>query len=364
MDQDSSNQEAKMTGRERVIKALDFDHPDRAPRDLWWLPAVEITQKEELENLLQRFPIDIGTPTFSPGVSNRGGGLPFMPRTRSGGGARTALPRKGKYVDEWGSIWQVGEDGLIGQVKGPALGVLAEVDHFSPPWEYLESTDLDEVNRSCALDDRFMLSDICARPFERMQFLLGTQEFFLELAYGRQKLFTLREMVHEYDLSHIRMWLATDVDGIFMMDDWGAQDRLLISPKLWREFLKPLYREYCDLVHEHGKYVFFHSDGYIEPLFDDLIEIGVDALNCQLFCMDVGEVANRYRGRITFWGEIDRQRLLPFGHPSEIRQAVYQIRRLLGDGKGGVIAQCEWGKDNPRENIEAVFSAWSDPLPE
>ncbi len=61
---------------------------------------------------------------------------------------------------------------------------------------------------------------------------------------------------------------------------------------------------------------------------------------------------------------MDRQRLLPFGHPGEIREAVYRLRRLFEDGRGGVIAQCEWGKDNPRENIEAVFNAWNDPLPE
>lgn len=351
-----------MTRRERVIKALEFDYPDRAPRDLWWLPAVTVTQKEELENILKKFPMDIGTPKFTPGVSHGEKGLPFIPRTRSSGSSRTALLRKGKYVDEWGSIWQVGEDGLIGEVKEPALDDLEKVDHFLPPWEYLESTDLSEVNPSCAEDDKFMLSDICARPFERMQFLLGTEQFLLELAYGRKELFALREMVHEYNLSHIRRWLETDVDAILMMDDWGAQDRLLISPAVWREFLRPLYREYCDLVHEHGKYVFFHSDGYIEPVLDDVVEIRIDALNAQLFCMDIERIAERYRGKITFWGEIDRQRLLPFGHPSEIKQAVYRMRKLLDDGKGGVIAQCEWGKQNPRENIEAVFTTWSEPL--
>lgn len=351
-----------MTGRQRIIKALNFDHPDRPPRDLWWLPAVEMTQKEELEDLLKRFTMDIGTPIFKPGIGKTRKGLPFVPRSRSCGCAPAARTRRGKYVDEWGSIWQIGESGLIGEVKEPPLDDLAKVDHFSPPWEYLETTDLGDVNKNCGQDGRFMLSDICARPFERMQFLLGSQEFYLELAYGSKKLFRLREMVHEYNLKHISMWLETDVDAIFMMDDWGAQRSLLISPQHWREFLKPLYRDYCDLVHQHGKYVFFHSDGYIEPVLEDVIEVGIDALNCQLFCMDIEKLANRYKGKITFWGEIDRQRLLPFAHPSEIKQAVHRIRRLLDDGRGGVIAQCEWGKNNPRDNIEAVFSAWDEPL--
>jgi len=351
-----------MTGRERVIKAIRFKHPDRVPRDLWWLPAVEMTQKKELENLLKRIPMDIGTPDFKAGVSNRQKGQPTI--LVPGSHPPIALPKKGKYVDEWGSIWHVGEDGIIGEVKEPALDDLSKIDKFFPPWEYLKSTDLNEVNRNCAESDKFMLSDICARPFERMQFIRGTQEFFIDLAYGNKEVFKLRDMVHEYNLKHIKMWLETDVDGIFMMDDWGAQDNLLISPNLWREFLKPLYAEYCDLIHKYHKYVFFHSDGWIEDIYKDIVEIGIDVINSQLFCMNIEKLAQKYKGKITFWGEIDRQRLLPFGSTDEITKAVYRVRRALDDGTGGVIAQCEWGKNNPQENIESVFNAWNKSLEE
>ena len=65
---------------------------------------------------------------------------------------------------------------------------------------------------------------------------------------------------------------------------------------------------------------------------------------------------------MTFWGEIDRQHILPYGTPDEVRGAVLRVRHILDDGHGGVIAQCEWGKDNTRRNIEAVFRAWLEPL--
>ena len=356
-------QESKMTGRERVIKTLEFDYPDRAPRDLWWLPAVEMTQKKELENLLKKMPMDIGTPKFKAGVSDRQKGKSTILVSSVRNHPLDTLHKKGKYVDEWGSVWYVGEDGVAGEVKEPILDDLSKIDKFSPPWEYLESTDLSEVNKSCAESDRFMLSDICARPFERMQFIRGTENFFIDLAYGSKGTFKLRDMIHEYNLKHIKMWLKTDVDGIFMMDDWGAQSSLLIAPSLWREFLKPLYKEYCDLVHKYNKYVFFHSDGYIEAVFDDIIEIGIDAVNCQLFCMDIEKLAERCKGKITFWGEIDR-RLLSFGNVDKITEDVYRVRRALDDGRGGVIAQCEWGKNNSKENIQAVFNAWNKPLKE
>lgn len=351
-----------MTSKERVTRALNFDHPDRTPRDLWRLPAVEMTQKEELNNLLKRIPMDIDTPEHKVGSSQRQKGQhrALVP----GSHGPTLMPRKGKYVDEWGSVWHVAEDGLVGEVKEPVLDDLSKIAGFSPPWEYLETTDLSKVNRYCAETDKFMLSGICARPFERMQFVRGTEKLFIDLACQTKEIFKLRDMIHDYNLKRIKMWLETDVDGILMMDDWGAQNSLLISPALWRGFFKPLYSEYCDLIHEQGKYVFFHSDGWIEDLYDDFIEMKVNAINSQLFCMNIEGLAEKYKGKIAFWGEIDRQRILPFGNVQEVTKAVYRVRRALDDGTGGVIAQCEWGKNNRKQNIEAVFNAWNRPLEE
>jgi hypothetical protein len=194
--------------------------------------------------------------------------------------------------------------------------------------------------------------------FERMQFLRGSEALYMDLGYGVSELFKLRDMINDFFLREIELWCKTDVDGIRFFDDWGAQRSLLMSPKMWREIFKPLYAEYCRLIHGAGKFVFVHSDGHIDAIIPDLIEIGVDALNAQLFCMDIEELGRKYKGNITFWGEIDRQRLLPYGEPEEIREAVGRVRQALDTGHGGVIAQLEWGKPDPRENIEAAYEAW------
>jgi hypothetical protein len=180
----------------------------------------------------------------------------------------------------------------------------------------------------------------------------------MDIALLPREFFELRDIVHGFFLAELEHWVKTDVDGISFMDDWGSQTSLLISPESWRTLFKPLYQEYCDLIHSHGKYVFFHSDGHIEEIIPELIEIGVDALNSQLFCMDLERIASRFKGQITFWGEIDRQWLLPFGTPDEVREGVRRVRAALDDGTGGVIAQCEWGLRDPFENIKAVFEAW------
>jgi hypothetical protein len=196
-----------------------------------------------------------------------------------------------------------------------------------------------------------------------MQFLRGSENLFMDLAWGTRAVWRLREMVHEFFLREIDLWTRTAVDAISFMDDWGTQSALLISPKMWREFYKPLYAEYCRLIHGAGKYVFFHSDGHTFDIIPDLIEIGVDAFNTQLFCMDIEEIGRRFRGQITFWGEISRQDTLPFGTVADVRSAVRRVRAALDDGSGGVIAECEWGIGVPQENVAAVYETWMEATP-
>ncbi len=151
--------------------------------------------------------------------------------------------------------------------------------------------------------------------------------------------------------------MKTDVDAIMFMDDWGAQTQLLISPPLWQELFKPLYKDYCDIAHAHGKFAMMHSDGHIISILDDLIEVGVDALNCQLFCMDMEELARRGKGKIAFWGEIDRQHVLP-ADPDTGRAAVRKVAQHLYLEAGGIIAQLELGLRSNPETAAAVYEEW------
>ncbi len=98
----------------------------------------------------------------------------------------------------------------------------------------------------------------------------------------------------------------------------------------------------------------------MEDIYPDLIEVGIDAFNSQLFCMDMEKLGRLYAGKITFRGEIDRQHLLSFGTEEEVRAGVRRAyRALCPDGRlTGCIAQCEWGVHDPAENIRAVYDEW------
>ncbi len=332
-----------MTGRERVRRCLTFQNPDRPPRDLWFLPGIQQERSAELQQVLDRFPVDVTSPPARYGESLRAKGTPNQ---------------VGTYRDAWGSVWEVKQSGIIGEVKIPALADWSQLAHYQPPWELLNRNDRDEINRACDESDLFMKPGTWCNPFERMQFLRGSENLFIDIGYRPKELYQLRDMIHEFNLKDLELWARTEVDGLAFADDWGTQHALLVSPAFWREFYKPLYRDYVNIIHSAGKFAFFHSDGFIEDIYPDLIEIGVDAVNSQIFCMNIEELARCYKGKITFWGEIDRQNILPFGTLRQVQDAVHRVRAAFDDGSGGVFAQCEWGIGVPMENILAVFEAW------
>ena len=141
------------------------------------------------------------------------------------------------------------------------------------------------------------------------------------------------------------------------MDDWGGQQSMLVSPAVWREIFKPLYTAYIDIARDAGKYMIMHSDGYITDIIPDLIELGLHAINSQVFCMGVQELGEKFAGRITFWGELDRQQLLPHGSAADIIAASRLMRHHLYRD-GGLIAQCEFGAGAKPDNVRTFFEFW------
>jgi len=333
-----------MTSRGLVVDSLEFRSPERAPRQLWTLPWAELNWPAELSAIRERYPDDIVT---CPGFLReplRTEGREYEP---------------GIFVDEWGCRFENLQPGIIGQVKEPVVRSWAGLDAVRVPRERL-SVDTDRVDEFCARSREFVLAKTWSRPFELLQFLRGPENLYIDLAERPAGLDRLLERIQAFYLEEMELWAATEVDALVFADDWGGQDSLLVSPALWREMFKPLYRDYVEIAHRHGKYAFMHSDGHIAAILPDLVEIGLDALNAQLFAMDIAEIGRRFAGRLTFWGEIDRQRLLPYGAPAEIAEAVRTVRRAVWRG-GGAIAQCEFGIGARPENVAAVFEAWDGP---
>jgi hypothetical protein len=325
-----------------VEKTLHFDSPKRIPRHVWLLPWAEEHYADSLRQLKERFPDDI-----------QAARAVYHKPTEAVGDRYS----QGTYIDEWGCVFENPQDGIIGIVRKPRISDWQDLDDFFPPQSTL-SLDRDAINAFCRESDKFILSETTARPFERLQFLRTMEQALIDLVEQPPDLFELLQRIHAHYCKEIEVWAQTDIDGIALMDDWGTQSSLITSPDIFRKIFKPMYRDYVEIARHFGKYVFLHTDGYIMDVFPDFIEIGIDAINSQIFCMSVKELGERFRGKITFWGEIDRQHLLPNGTQEDIAQAVCEVRDELYE-KGGVIAQCEFGLKAKPENVLAVFETWN-----
>ena len=122
----------------------------------------------------------------------------------------------------------------------------------------------------------------------------------------------------------------------------SAQQALLIDPATWRELFKPIYRKFIDCCHAAGKFAFMHSDGNIEAILPDLVELGLDIGNFQIGCMNLEKVATVAKGKLTFFGEIDRQQVLT-KTPEAARTFVRNVARHLYDPAGGIVKELELG---------------------
>lgn len=332
-----------MTPRETVFSTLDFSRPPRVPRQIWTLPVAAMRYEHKLDELRDEFPDDIVTAPEQLSRPTAARGDPY---------------RTGTYIDDWGASFVQVVDGIIGEVKCPIVNddTWQDTSQVHVPVERL-TFDREAVRAFCASTDRFVLTPLMARPFEQLQFLRGTEDLFVDLTEPPPALLSFIDTMQAFYAELTEAWAKTEVDGIVFIDDWGSQNALLVNPEMWRALFKPLYREYVHIAHRYGKRAFMHSDGNILAILPDLIEIGLDALNSQLFCMGLTELS-QWAGRITFWGEIDRQHLLVEATENEVRSAVRAVRDLLYR-EGGCIAQCEFGAGARLENVRAVFDEWN-----
>ncbi len=330
-----------------MIAALRFQHPDRIPVDMWIHRATQLKYGKDLDALLEQYPLDI-VRLFGPTDRN------FYPE----------MSDPGDITDAWGSTWRVLRQGINGEVKVPAIQDVSTIHSYHPPVEWLERewerhNDLiDQKIAAGRRNNRFILGGYI-ELFQRMQFIRGTENLLYDLAGEPEQAAILRDKVLNYFKTYLQYWLRKDVDAIYFSDDWGTQRALLVSPKMWKALFKPAYREIMDIVKGSGKFIFYHTCGHVLGLYPEFIDLGIDAINSQLHCMGVEQVAEQFAGKITFWGEMDRQNLLPYGTPQEIYRTAAEMKEWLFVNGGGLIGHSVAGVDVPLGNIAAILTCWN-----
>jgi len=241
------------------------------------------------------------------------------------------------HADAWGAVWTRVSDDSKGLVTVHPLADWSALETYQFP-DPTRVGDFSRVIETVKTNPgrRYLLVD-GDTLFQRMFYLRGFENLLVDLAERCPRCFHLRDRIVEFILKRIEIWLGYGVDGLFFRDDWGTQEELMIQPALWREIFKPSYKRLFDAVHAGGKHVFFHSDGVIREIIPDLIEIGVDAINAQIPCMDADQLSRTFSPKLCFVAGADRQHWLPFGTPKEVEAHCLALSDAFGRNNGGYI---------------------------
>ena len=201
--------------------------------------------------------------------------------------------------------------------------------------------------------------------FERALWIRGFEDFLTDLVASPSLATSLLDMLTEM---HIKYWdKALDAMGglvqvVVEADDLGTQNKPLISPKIYRKYLKPRHKKVFSFIKKKAPnvYIFFHSCGSIYDLIPDLIESGIDILNpvqVSAAKMDTKRLKKEFGNEITFWGGgCDTQRILPYSAPQEVRDEVKKrIDDLAPDGGFIFNTVHNIQADVPPENIMAMW---------
>ncbi|NQU75396.1 MAG: hypothetical protein HQ546_03645 [Planctomycetes bacterium] len=172
------------------------------------------------------------------------------------------------------------------------------------------------------------------------------------------EVYRLRDDLLEFNLSWLDRWLEHGYQGLHFADDWGTQHNLMIPPRIWRSFFKGAYAEMFAKVKAAGLDVWFHSDGQIYDILPDLVELGVDVLNCQTSVMDCGRIGREFAGKLCFRTDLNRQQIMPYASPSQVKEHIFELFDTLGTSEGGIVACGEISEDVPLANIWAMYEAF------
>jgi len=309
-----------MTAREIVRQAILFQGAGRIPRDL-----------------PEEYGSDFAWAGMSPSVDAR--------------------PSHDSATDEWGAVWENIGVSDLGQVKDFPLKDWADFDKLTVPdihdparWQ-----DLDGARERAG--EKFLLTTGVSL-YERVHFIRGLENSWADIYEHPDQLGKLIDILVEMNLVAIAKYAGAGADGYMWCDDWGLQDRMMISPDKWREIWKPRYARIYAAAHRAGLLTFLHSCGHIVDILDDLIEIGLDVIQMdQQENMGLELLGERFGGRITFWCPVDIQATMAHGTLDEIRAYCRKMAACLGRPEGGFMAR--WygdpqGAGHRREAIDAM----------
>lgn len=374
-----------MTSRERVLVSLQHKEPDRIPFDFNGTGATGISLKAYrnllsylglkskisiLDFLAQRAAVDeillqrlkVDTRGIYPNVPTQW---------------KVTLKEDDKYTyykDGWGITRRKPKtEGLYYDIIEHPLSNIITPDVEKYPWPDPTNPVIfqgikEETIKLYRETEKFL---VLGRTFGNGIFTMGAwlegfEKWFCDLISEPKRVNKIMDKVLELKIKYwekILTEIGNYINAVVEYDDLGTQQGLLISPQLYRKYVKPRQKELFSFIKKKSSvYIFFHTDGSVYDIIPDLIEIGVDILNpiqIGIVKMNARVLKREFGNYLTFWGGgVDTQKTLPYGTPQQVKDEVKRRIKDLSPGGGFIFASvhCIQG-DVPPENIMAMWEA-------
>lgn len=332
--------------RERILTAVAHKRPDRTPTAFW-------LRKETMRLLKSHFKTDSMDDVYTAlGVDwcqsvaleltapyFQGKQTKMLTGDMPGADQEYVFGEDGTFTDGWGVCWRVGSDRkYVEHVSGPFAGENPSFDRYQ--WPEISAANDRQALKSKVhdLQKQWYVTAEIDNVFKRAWILRGMEDHMMDYYINPDYLSAVYDKLVAMYLEQVRMLAGAGVDCLCVVGDVATQRSLMLKPEMWCEFDKPRLAE---LIAEARRIkpdidVFFHSDGNIWELMDDLIEIGFNIINpFQPESMDCAEVKRKYGDRIVLHGCATCQRMATMT-PEEIRTHVTDIIGNCG-ASGGLI---------------------------
>lgn len=336
----------RLSKKERTLRALRGERVDRLPTQSNYTRAMgrllsehfgiaETELPERLDNHLVRVDIDHSRRT------NADGSIEF---------------------DWWGAGWDTRTEGYW-----HAFSPLRDsLDLDRHPWPDPNDAAILGTAEQTILrhgSNDFVAPNLGMCLFERAWSLRGFDTLLIDMVERTGWVEELLDRITEIQVTLARRFAAAGVAGGYFGDDYGAQRSMLFSPRLWRRLIKPRLAKLFAVFADAGLPVILHSDGDIRAILPDLVEIGLTTLNpVQPEVLDHTWLQKEYGAKLSFYGGVSTQGVLPSGTVEEVRAATIACARALAPEGTGLLlgASHRMQSDIPARNVEAMLDAFNE----
>ncbi len=258
-------------------------------------------------------------------------------------------------VCEWGCLWRrlIGKT-VGGEVIEPALKSWADLESYrlptlDDPARYAHGERVREQQA-----DRYLLGTLHGCAFNYARYLRGMGQYLLDCAAEPESIRRLNRLLCDLAMRQADVYAELGADGVFFCEDWGTEDRLLVSPAMWQHLFRPDFERLIDHVHRRGLTFWIHSCGYIKDIVPPLAELGADVL--QLDQPELSGLEFLAEQPVTYWCPVDIQQVVPTGDQAAIEARARAMLRTLGGRGGGLIAKDY--PDNASIGCQPLWQHW------